>query len=335
MSLRRKAARASPAPPQPPAAAETVAAPGSDVVPAPEDPDPPGAILPAEDLPLAEAAPAEDGAPAGPVHPQGSPGASLHELEAAVGYTFRDLRTLQRAMVHRSYLHDVPDFPLGSNERLEFLGDAVLGFLVARWLYLRHPDKQEGELTALRGALVRLTRLSAWAALIDLGAYLYLSRGEEIQGGRGRATITGRAFEALLGALYLDGGLRVVERVLKRFLAATSESDIAEALRADYKSLLQRQVQSIFKTPPVYRLAGTSGPAHQRLFHMEVWSGERLLGAGEGRNKQQAEQAAAQTALARQAEWGPAVEHDDLGALADDTLAPPPALPWMDNPEVF
>lgn len=335
MSPRRKADLASPAPPPPPATAEIIPAPGGEALPALEDLDPPGTILPDEDLLLVEPAAVEEAGPPAAPHPPGSIGASLHELEAALGYTFRDLRTLQRAMVHRSYLHDVPDFPLGSNERLEFLGDAVLGFLVARWLYLRHPDKQEGELTALRGALVRLTRLSAWAALIDLGAYLYLSRGEEIQGGRGRATITGRAFEALLGALYLDGGLRVVERVLKRFLAATSESDIAEALRADYKSLLQRQVQSIFKSPPVYRLAGTSGPAHQRLFHIGVWSGERLLGTGEGRNKQQAEQAAAQAALARQTEWEPATEHDAPGAEGADPLASPPALPWMDNPEVF
>jgi ribonuclease-3 len=265
-------------------------------------------ILPHEDLPLLEPGTAEGAAIGLPAHAHGSPGAPLQGLEAALGYTFRNMQTLQRAMVHRSYLHDVPDFPLGSNERLEFLGDAVLGFLVARWLYLRHPDKQEGELTALRGALVRLTRLSIWAGLIDLGAYLYLSRGEEIQGGRSRATITGRAFEALLGAIYLDGGLRAVERVLKRFLAATSESDIAAALQGDYKSLLQRQVQSRFKTPPIYRLAGSSGPAHERSFHMQVWSGQLLLGEGEGRNKQQAEQAAAQAALARQDVWEPAEE---------------------------
>ena len=164
------------------------------------------------------------------------------------------------------------------------------------WLYLRHPDKQEGELTALRGARLRPDPPERLGRPDRPGRLKVcsLSRGEEYPGRSPRASITGRAFEALLGALYIDGGLRVVERVLKRFLAATSENDIAEALRADYKSLLQRQVQSIFKTPPVYRLAGTSGPAHQRLFHMEVWSGERLLGTGEGRNKQQAEQAAAQ-----------------------------------------
>jgi ribonuclease-3 len=218
-------------------------------------------------------------------------------------------------MVHRSYLHDVPDFALGSNERLEFLGDAVLGFLVARWLYLRHPDKPEGELTMLRGALVRLTRLSVWAAMIDLGAYLSMSRGEEIQGGRGRDTITGRAFEAVLGAIYLDGGLRAVARVLRRFLAATSEGEIAAVLSGDYKSQLQREVQARFKVPPTYRLAETSGPAHQRLFRIEVWAGDTLLGAGDGSNKRLAEQAAAQAGLAHLAdEWPVASDQPSVGS---------------------
>ncbi len=236
---------------------------------------------------------------------QGSVGAPLVGLETVLGYTFKDPALLRRALVHRSYLHDVPDFALGSNERLEFLGDAVLGFLVARWLYVRHPDKPEGDLTTLRGALVRLTRLSVWAGMIDLGAYLYMSRGEEIQGGRGRDTITGRAFEALLGALYLDGGLRVTERVLRHFLAATSEDEIAAVLSGDYKSQLQREVQARYKVPPTYRLADTSGPAHQRLFRIEVWAGEVVLGEGAGSNKRQAEQAAAQAGLARLAgdEW--------------------------------
>ncbi len=236
-----------------------------------------------------------------PAH-QGSVGAPLAELEAALGYTFKDQALLRQAMVHRSYLHDVPDFALGSNERLEFLGDAVLGFLVARWLYVRHPDKPEGALTTLRGALVRLTRLSVWAGMIDLGAYLYMSRGEEIQGGRGRDTITGRAFEALLGAIYLDGGLRVTERILRHFLAATSDGEIAAVLSGDYKSQLQREVQARYKVPPTYRLADTSGPAHQRIFRIEVWAGAEVLGEGAGSNKRQAEQAAAQAGLAHLAD---------------------------------
>jgi 23S rRNA maturation mini-RNase III len=146
----------------------------------------------------------------------GSVGAPPAGLQAALGYTFKRPALLQQALVHRSYLHDVPDYARGSNERLEFLGDAVLGLIVARRLYLRHPDQQEGELTAQRGALVRLTRLAVWAGQVDLGAYLALSRGEEAQGGRTRASILGRAFEALLGAIYLDGGgvaRRLQERV--------------------------------------------------------------------------------------------------------------------------
>ena len=262
--------------------------------------------------------PAPAGGELAPAHPAGSTGAPLAGLEAALGYTFKDPTLLRRALVHRSYLHDVPDYALGSNERLEFLGDAVLGFLVAQRLYLRYPDKPEGELTTLRGALVRLTRLSVWAGMIDLGAYLYMSRGEEAQGGRGRDTIIGRAFEALLGAIYLDGGLRVVARVLRRFLVATSEGEIAAVLSGDYKSQLQRAVQARYKVPPTYRLAETSGPAHQRLFRIGVWAGDELLGEGEGPNKRQAEQAAAQAGLLRLGdEWS--VVSDQQSVASDQS----------------
>jgi ribonuclease-3 len=151
--------------------------------------------------------------------------------------------------------------------------------------------------------------------MIDLGAYLSMSRGEEIQGGRGRDTITGRAFEAVLGAIYLDGGLRAVARVLRRFLAATSEGEIAAVLSGDYKSQLQREVQARFKVPPTYRLAETSGPAHQRLFRIEVWAGDTLLGAGDGSNKRLAEQAAAQAGLAHLAdEWPVASDQPSVGS---------------------
>src|SRR5436305_1149345 len=125
--------------------------------------------------------------------------ADLADLETALGYRFKQPALLRAALIHRSYLHDVPEGTAESNERLEFLGDAVLGFLVARWLYLRHPDKPEGQLTTLRGALVRLSQLTTWGAQIDLGRYLYLSKGEEAAGGRERPTIIGRAMEALLG----------------------------------------------------------------------------------------------------------------------------------------
>src|SRR4051794_38332122 len=156
------------------------------------------------------------------------------DLETALRYRFKHPELLRAALIHRSYLHDVPEGTEQSNERLEFLGDAVLGFVVARRLYLRYPDKSEGDLTRLRGALVRLSQLSAWGAQLDLGRYLYLSKGEEGQGGRNRPTIIGRAMEALLGAVYLDGGLRVMTAVLNRFLDSTSDSAVAAVLTADY-----------------------------------------------------------------------------------------------------
>jgi ribonuclease III len=227
----------------------------------------------------------------------GAPGAPLPPLEAALHYQFQQPDLLRAALIHRSYLHDVAEGAAESNERLEFLGDAVLGFVVARRLYLRHPDKPEGQLTNMRGALVRLSRLSAWGAEVDLGRYLYLSKGEEAQGGRERATIIGRAMEALLGALYLDGGLEAVETVLGRFLDETTESQVAAVLTADYKSQLQRAVQARSKSAPQYRLVDTSGPDHALEFTVEVWAEDRVLGRGLGRSKQQAEQAAAHAGL--------------------------------------
>ncbi|MGI8587245.1 MAG: ribonuclease III [Chloroflexia bacterium] len=224
--------------------------------------------------------------------------ADLAELEEALGYQFKHPEKLRTALIHRSYLHDVPEGAEQSNERLEFLGDAVLGFLVARRLYVRHPEKQEGELTSLRGALVRLSQLTQWGTGLGIGRYIYLSNGEEAHGGRERESIIGRTMEALLGAVYLDGGLRAVDRVLGRLLATTSDSDLAAVLIADYKSRLQREIQADQKTePPRYRIVATSGPAHDREFTVEVWVGDQVLSRGVGRSKQQAEQAAAHAGL--------------------------------------
>src|SRR6516225_8104100 len=139
-------------------------------------------------------------------------------LEAQIGYSFKNQDYLRNALVHKSYLHAVPDFPLGSNERLEFLGDSILGFIVSSDLYLDNPDTAEGQLTAWRGALVRLTTLAKVGAPFELGQYMYMSRGEEAAGGRARGTNLGRAVEALLGAAYLDGGIEAAHQVWRRFL---------------------------------------------------------------------------------------------------------------------
>jgi ribonuclease-3 len=221
-------------------------------------------------------------------------------LEDLLGYRFTDPSYLNNALVHKSYLHALPDLPNGSNERLEFLGDSVLGFIVSADLYRAYPSTDEGQLTAWRGALVRLTTLAQVAEPIELGEYLYMSRGEEVSGGRVRSTNLGRAIEAILGAVYLDGGIDATRQVWHTLLGEGEviSSLIAEVLHADYKTRLQQFTQAHLKLTPSYRLVETSGPDHAKQFHVEAIAGERVLGAGDGSNKQLAEQAAAETALA-------------------------------------
>jgi ribonuclease-3 len=200
-------------------------------------------------------------------------------------------------MVHKSYLHAVPDFPPGSNERLEFLGDSVLGFVVSSDLYIENPGTSEGELTAWRGALVRLTTLANVAAPLELGEYMYMSRGEESAGGRTRGTVLGRAVEALLGAVYLDGGIDAARNVWRRILGEGGVARIEDVLRRDYKTQLQQFTQAHFRVTPAYELIETTGPDHAKQFRVQVAAGERILASGAGSNKQAAEQAAAEEAM--------------------------------------
>ncbi|MFL5731913.1 MAG: ribonuclease III [Chloroflexia bacterium] len=219
------------------------------------------------------------------------------ELEEAIGYVFRDKQILEQALVHKSYLHQVPDYYLGSNERLEFLGDAVLGLIVSADLFRSRPDISEGRLTALRGALVRKNTLAELGAPFKLGDYLYMSRGEEVAGGRTRASNLAHAVEAILGAVYMDGGLDATIEVWHRLLGDHDEERLLEVLRGDYKSQLQQFTQAEMRLTPYYRLVDTIGPEHSKEFRVEVLVGDRVLSSGIGRNKQTAEQAAAEAAL--------------------------------------
>jgi ribonuclease III len=221
------------------------------------------------------------------------------QLEEKMGYRFKDEDYLSNALVHKSYLHAVPDLPHGSNERMEFLGDSILGFIVSSDLYLAYPDTDEGQLTAWRGALVRLTTLAQVAEPLELGEYMFMSRGEEVSGGRTRGTNLGRAIEAVLGAVYLDGGMDAARNVWHTILGEgdTISARIDAVLRADFKTQLQQFTQARLKRTPSYRLLETSGPDHAKQFHVEVAAGERVLADGEGSNKQLAEQAAAESAL--------------------------------------
>lgn len=230
---------------------------------------------------------------------EGAPPRRPHaQLEAAIGYTFKNPLLLHTALAHKSYLHQVPDFYLGSNERLEFLGDSVLGMIVSADLFRSHPDVPEGQLSALRGVLVRLQTLAEIGAPLELGEYMYMSRGEERAGGRKRGTNLGRAVEALLGAVYIDGGLDATSDVWRRIRGERSLEEMNKVLLTDYKSHLQQLTQSTLHETPIYRLIGTTGPDHAKQFQVEVLAGERVLAKGVGKNKQSAEQVAAQAALA-------------------------------------
>ncbi|HET9493735.1 MAG TPA: ribonuclease III [Chloroflexia bacterium] len=221
----------------------------------------------------------------------------LEALQESLGYRFQNEDLLRNALTHKSYLHAVPDAPGGSNERLEFLGDSVLGFIVSTDLFLANPDTAEGQLTTWRGALVRLTTLAKVAEPLELGEYMFMSKGEESAGGRARGTNLGRAVEALLGAVYLDGGMDAARSVWHAILGESGLEHIEQTLAADYKTQLQQYTQATMHVTPSYRLVDTSGPDHAKLFRVAVLAGDRELAKGMGTNKQSAEQAAAEAAL--------------------------------------
>lgn len=221
----------------------------------------------------------------------------LSSCENVLGLNFKDKTLLLRALTHRSYLNENPDFILEDNERLEFLGDAVLDFLTAEYLYHRFPEMREGELTSLRAALVRTESLAHLARKIDLGRCLYLGYGEETGGGRRRQAVLCGAFEALIGALYLDQGLIAVEAFVKPLFDPEVEHILANDLDKDPKSLLQELSQAELGITPHYRTVGESGPDHAKEFIVEAIIGEQAYGRGAGHSKQAAARAAARSAL--------------------------------------
>ena len=218
-------------------------------------------------------------------------------LEAKLGLSFEDGRLLQQALVHSSYLNEAREFDLGSNERLEFLGDAVLDMVVAEELYRRFPGLSEGALTSLRSSLVKGSTLAKLADRLDLGSYLYVGTGEEASGGRHRQRNLAGALEALVGAIYLDQGLDKTRALCLGWL----EEDIArlegQGLELDPKSSLQELVQARGSSPPEYRTKSSLGPDHARWFIVEVQLSGQVVAQGEGRSKRAAEVEAARAAL--------------------------------------
>ena len=213
--------------------------------------------------------------------------------------TFRDPSLLERALTHRSYLNEHPELAIDDNERLEFLGDAVLDFVTGAWLYNRFPEMPEGRLTSLRAALVKTETLAKFAAQIGLNDYLRLGKGEADAGGRGRTSMLADAFEAILGALYLDQGLDAVRDFLGQLLPEETERVLVGAGDRDAKSILQEWSQAERGITPRYRSVDERGPDHAKTFNVEVRIGEEVVGRGDGPSKQAAAQAAARDALRR------------------------------------
>jgi len=218
-------------------------------------------------------------------------------LTRVLGYTFRDQALLQAALIHTSYVNERPGRGLESNERLEFLGDAVLGIIVAHRLYDLRPESPEGELTVLRAWLVRQSTLARWARQVSLGQYLLLGRGEARGGGRDRPALLSRAFEALIGSIYLDGGLDAARDVLLPFVDQDVQTGFSPQRVVDAKSRLQQVTQARFESTPIYNIVDHSGPGHAPVFVVEVHAGPEVLARGTGHSKRAAQQAAAHAAL--------------------------------------
>ncbi len=221
----------------------------------------------------------------------------LTELEAKLGIKFQDRDLLLNAFVHRSYLNEKSDFNLPSNERLEFLGDAVLQLVVSDHLYKTFPGEPEGELTNYRASIVNAKTLAVVSGELGLGNFLLLSRGEEASGGRERPYLLANTFESLLGVIYLDQGLETARKFIHEYLIPYLKPIIEQELYKDYKSKLQELSQEKLSLTPSYRVLKEEGPDHAKSFTIAVYLGDREAGIGMGNSKQVAEQEAAKKAL--------------------------------------
>ena len=218
----------------------------------------------------------------------------LNELEQKIGYRFSDFSYLEHAMRHSSYCNEQKMDRFMNNERLEFLGDAVLELVTSEFLYLNYPKMPEGEATRKRASMVCEQTLALCAKEIDLGSYLYLGKGEDHTGGRERASVISDALEALIGAIYLDGGFTSAKEFVERFILNGIEE---KQLFFDSKTIFQEMMQSITTEPIHYKMVAEEGPDHCKTFTIELFVGEQSAGIGSGKSKKAAEQAAAYDAI--------------------------------------
>lgn len=222
---------------------------------------------------------------------------SISNLETVIEYKFKKSASLKEALTHRSYLNENPSWEIPNNERLEFLGDAILELAVTEELYNRFPDDDEGKLTTLRAALVNYQMLAQIGKEMMLDKEVLLSKGEAKDMGKARDVIIADTMEALIGAIYLDSDYSQVKIFINRFVLVKLEEVLKNGSYRDAKSLLQEKAQSDKKVTPVYKLLEESGPEHQKLFKVGVYLGEDYLASGEGYSKQEAELEAAKKAL--------------------------------------
>lgn len=221
----------------------------------------------------------------------------LKSLTEKLGIHIKDLQLLKTALTHRSYLNEYKRGNLQNNERLEYLGDAVLELLVSKHLYDQYPDKPEGDLTSFRAATVRTESLAEEALKLDLGEHIFMSKGEEQTGGRTRPYILANTFEAVVGAIYLDQGIAVTLKFLRKSLFYKIPEIVEKRLDIDSKSKIQEISQEVLHETPTYEIVGTKGPDHEKTFTSKIVIKGHDFGHGTGKSKQEAEQNAALAAL--------------------------------------
>ena len=219
------------------------------------------------------------------------------EFEKIIGAKFNDINTLRQALTHRSFLNEHKNLKGKHNERLEFLGDAVLELVITHYLYDMYPDKNEGDLTSIRSALVNAQTCAEVAKKIDVNDFLLLSKGETKDVGRARQYILANALEAIIGAIYLDGGYDKAEKFVTKFIMPKLEEVIEKGLYKDAKSELQEKTQAKLKITPIYRVLSEEGPDHKKMFNVGVYLADKMVANGQGLSKQDAEVDAAKKAL--------------------------------------
>ena len=222
---------------------------------------------------------------------------NFSDFEKKVGVSFKDKSLLKQAFIHRSYINENGGTGLSHNERLEFLGDAVLELVVTDFLYRKYPGYAEGELTALRSALVNAIIISEIASEIGMNEYLLLSKGESKDNGKARQYILANTYEALVGAIYLDQGYDIADKFITKTLLPHTEEIVAKKLWRDSKSLVQEKAQEFVGVTPMYKVLNETGPDHDKHFTVGIYFGKDLIAEGKGKSKQEAEQKAAEAAL--------------------------------------